>query len=275
MAKDPLLPNSFNLIRALRQNAFDTILVFHTSQRPMLSLCCFAKPKHIVGTHGLNKGLDSLLTHAIDLRAEHEIERRLRITSHVGAQAKTEELDWFISPDEQLLANEFLAPFKKPIIGLHPGSKDGFKQWPPEHFIALGEQLADCGAQILVTGNNDEKALAEKIATAIPNAQSIAGVLPLRTFAAALAQFSLFITNDTGPMHISFAVKTKTVALFGPTDPNLCGPHQASNCLIFAKSRTCTPCLKKTCKDAFCMRQLGPQQIIADVKQFYTGEKSA
>ncbi len=273
IAADPLLPKTPKLIHSLKKNPFDTVLIFHTSQRLALPICRFAKPKMIVGTKGINKGLDTLLTTQIQPYHEHEITRRLRITQEIGVRADSEQLEWTISPDETLLANAFLSDYKKPLVGLHPGAKDQFKQWPKEHFIQLGKALARDGFQVLVTGNHTEKPLAGAIASQIPGAKSIAGLLPLRNFAAALSKFDLFITNDTGPMHISFALGVKTVALFGPTDPTLCGPHHAQNCLIFSKPRTCNPCLKKSCRDPFCMKQFGPSQILADVKRLYMGEK--
>ena len=227
----------------------------------------------IVGTKGINKGLDALLTTGLESHREHEITRRLRIVQEIGAHADSELLEWTIASDEALLANAFLSDYKKPLVGLHPGAKDAFKQWPKEHFISVGKALAEDGFQVLVTGNPAEKTLAADIAGQIPGAKSIAGLLSLRTFAAVLSKFDLFITNDTGPMHMSFALGVKTVALFGPTDPALCGPHHAKNCAIFSKPRTCTPCLKKSCRDPFCMRQFGPDQILRNVKRFYIGEK--
>ena len=113
----------------------------------------------------------------------------------------------------------------------------------------------------VMTGSEKEAPLAESIASQISGARSIAGRLPLRSFAALIEKLDLFITNDTGPMHLSFAMETPTVALFSPTDPYLCGPYQCENAVAIKKRRACTPCLKKKCRLPFCMEQISPHEV--------------
>ena len=269
---DPLLPSTAKLIASLKRKNFDTALIFHTSQRLILPICVWSQINTIIGTSGINKGLDDLLSHATPPQEEHEIARRLRITQAIGIENRGAELDWFINHEEKSAAEKFLLNFTKPLIGLHPGAKDRFKQWPPEHFISVGQSLAEEGFQVLVTGNALEKPLAAFIANKIPGAKSIAGELNLRNFAATLSHFCVFITNDTGPMHMAFAVKTPTLALFGPTDPKKCGPYHVKQAHILSKPPTCKPCLKKSCLDPFCMRQIGPKEVMTHVKRFYIGD---
>ncbi len=236
----------------------DQVFIFHTSQRIILPLCAMTRAKSIAGTCGINKGLDKLLTNPCTPIYQHEISRRMQITSVDG----NETLDWHTTNDEAIWAQEFIKQFTRPVIALHPGSKDRFKQWPKEHFIMLGQKCAsELNAQVVITGNLAEKPLANQIAKSIPGANSLAGELNIRQFGALLPLFQCFVTNDTGPMHMAFATTTKTVALFGPTDPNLCGPHQAKQANIIAKKKTCSPCLRKKCCDPFCMRSIGVQEV--------------
>ena len=112
-----------------------------------------------------------------------------------------------------------------PLVALHPGAKDLFKQWPPEHFAQLGKQLArQLGCRIFVTGTESEKECVTAIASQIDGAIVVLD-LPLRKMAALMGHMHLIITNDTGPMHVAFAMKTPTIALFSPTNPALCGPY--------------------------------------------------
>lgn len=257
-----------SLLLSLRKERFDTALIFHLSQRPTLPLCYFAKPSTLIGTEGINKGLDSLLTLTLPKKYHHEIQRRLDIAAQIGAKTDTPLLEIYVNAKEKLHAKNFMTSLTKqgPFIALHPGSKDRFKQWPPSAFISLGQRLQkELQAQILITGNLDEKPLAETLAQNIPFAINLAGTFSVREFAALLPYFDLFITNDTGPMHLAFATNTKTIALFCATDPNLCGPFEAKCARILYHTTTCNPCLGKKCREAFCLLQHSPQKIFDNV----------
>lgn len=252
-------------LRLLRKERFDTILIFHLSQRPVLPLCCLARPAHIIGTEGINKGLDALLTRKLPKKYQHEIQRRLEIVAHVGVHSHDPQLAIYPTSKDLLHAQHLLSslPAHTPIIALHPGAKDRFKQWPPSSFIALGQQLQQkLGAHLLITGSAEEKPLTAALARALPHSLDLAGHLSIKELAALFSSIDLLITNDTGPMHLAFAMDTKTVALFSSTDPSLCGPLGKKNTKVLYKHKTCTPCLGKKCRDAFCMLQHSPEEVL-------------
>jgi ADP-heptose:LPS heptosyltransferase len=83
--------------------------------------------------------------------------------------------------------------------------------------------------------------------------------------AALIEKFNFFITNDTGPMHIAFAMKTPTIALFSATDPKRCGPYHAENVSVIYKNPTCIPCIRKRCRVPFCLEQISPEEVWADI----------
>ncbi|MCB1082095.1 MAG: glycosyltransferase family 9 protein [Chlamydiia bacterium] len=256
--KDPPLLSSLKILSTLRKKAFDTALIFHLSQRPILPLVYLAGPSTIIGTEGINKGLDDLLTHPIPPTHMHEIERRLMIADCEDASPK---MELFLTEEENLSSLQYL-PEAPLVIGMHPGAKDRFKQWDPKHFIALGRRLAkEKNATIVITGNKKEIPLAKHIATNIPRAVSVAGKLSVRHTAALIEKFDYFITNDTGPMHLAFAMETPTLALFSPTDPTLCGPYKITYGVGFQKPSTCTPCIRKKCRSPFCMEQISPDEV--------------
>ncbi|MDN3507042.1 MAG: glycosyltransferase family 9 protein [Simkaniaceae bacterium] len=259
----------FSLIRffsTLRRRKFDAILVFHTSQRMILPFCALLEAPQIIATAGINKDLDFLLTKALPQKYQHEIDRRLAIVKEVGAHVSDYSLEMPFRKEEEEYVEQFLdghgIPAHIPLVGIHPGAKDAFKQWPKEHFIEVGKRLTQhLGCQILVTGDRSEALLAFEIASKIPGAIPIAGELGLSAFAALLHKMMVFITNDTGPMHMAFAVEVPTVAIFGPTDPNLCGPFHAKGAKILSAKKTCRPCLKKQCVEPFCLYAIGPNNV--------------
>lgn len=260
-----------SLLKKLRSYRFDTTLVFHLSQRPTLPLCYFSKPANIFGTEGINKGLDLLLTKKFPKRYQHEILRRLEIAETIGARTTDLSLELYITQKEKDYAQAIftslnIAP-NIPIIGFNPGSNDLFKQWQPSAFIELGQILHhNLGAQILIIGGPKETHLANHIATNIPQAKTVSGLFSVKEMAAFFSYLDVFITNDTGPMHVAFATKTKTIALFCPTDPHLCGPLELSNVIVIKENKSCTPCLGKKCREPFCMLQISPETIFHKVK---------
>ena len=255
--KEPLLPRFFSLWRTLYKEQFDTVLLFHASQRLTLPLCSLLGASRIIGTAGMNKGLDSLLTEPLGSHAQHEIVRRLNIAQSIGAQTPIETLSFFLEPSERLPPRP-----QGPSIALHPGSKDAFKRWPAENFIALGRRLKEAfSCEILITGTREERPLMEQIAQQIPGALIDASHRSLRQFAALLQQIDLLISNDTGPVHLACALGRPVVAIYSSTDPFLCGPHKAPNATVISRRPTCDPCLKRKCRDPFCFLQIGPEEV--------------
>ena len=255
VVKDPVFSQLAPMRRTLKALKPTAAIVFHTSQRPILPLVKTLGCSQIVGTKGINKGFDDYLTIQREPRYEHEITRRLKLIDQLGIPADGYAMDLFIDESIDNLSGE-------PIIVLHPGAKDPFKQWHPRHFIEVGRQLCEHG-EIIVTGNSSEKKLAGHIAQSIPGAQSLAGALSLSQLAHVLRRSRVVITNDTGPMHMACALKNPVIALFGPTDPKLCGPLEVENTTTLQAPKTCHPCLTKKCQSPFCMSLIKPTSVVS------------
>jgi ADP-heptose:LPS heptosyltransferase len=207
----------------------------------------------------MHKGLDALLTQKLPHRYEHEIVRRLRLAEAIGAAIPEDQtLAFFLNIQEKLPLRE-----GKPWIAIHPGSQDRFKRWPVENFIALGkrlkEEIPEC--EILVTGSAKERGLMQEVQRHIPGAHLDTSNRPLRSFAALIDQMDLLISNDTGPTHLAWALKRPAISIFSPTDPMLCGPHQAVLGIAIARPPTCFPCMKRACRSPFCLLQIGVEEV--------------
>lgn len=259
----------FSLLRhfySLKKRNFDAILIFHSSQRLILPFCALLGCPQIVATAGLNKDLDFILTSALENKAQHEIERRLDIVKEVGAVVQERELEFFFTGEDEKTTERFLERHgispSTILIGIHPGAQKMFKQWSADNFIQLGNTLKEeLGCKIIITGSQEEAFLVLQIASKISEAIPMAGELSLPAFAVLQKRMALFVTGDTGPMHMAFAMKTPTIALFGPTNPDLCGPHHAKNSIVIQKKKTCSPCLMKKCEDPFCLLQIGVKEV--------------
>lgn len=107
----------------------------------------------------------------------------------------------------------------RPIVTLSPGAVGAGKAWPPGHYAALARALVKDGASVWVLGGPGETAIARQIMDAAgPGVRDLTSN-DLRNAILALAAADLSVTNDSGLMHVSAAIGTPTVAIFGPTSP--------------------------------------------------------
>jgi ADP-heptose:LPS heptosyltransferase len=106
------------------------------------------------------------------------------------------------------------------FLGFHPGAGKVPNRWPAEKFAELIDRLSDAtGCTAFITsGPMDEEVLADTLRQVKCQVQVIVNQ-PIRRVASIIKQADLYVTNDTGVMHIAAAVGTPTLALFGPTDP--------------------------------------------------------
>jgi heptosyltransferase-2 len=112
-----------------------------------------------------------------------------------------------------------LAEDDPPIVTLSPGAVGEGKAWPPERYAALARALVKDGASVWVLGGPNETLIAKQIAdTAGPRVRDLTGK-DLRNAVLAMAAADVAVTNDSGLMHVSAAMGTPTVAIFGPTSP--------------------------------------------------------
>ena len=111
-----------------------------------------------------------------------------------------------------------LAGDKRPIVTLSPGAVGAGKAWPVDHYRELARVLVRDGASVWVLGGSSETALAQKIATAGNGVRDLTSN-DLRNAILALASADAAVTNDSGLMHVSAAISTPTIAIFGPTSP--------------------------------------------------------
>lgn len=146
----------------------------------------------------------------------------------------------------------------RPLVGLHVGAGRAIKEWPAARIAEVGAWAArERGAVLVLTGSGDERQAAARIRRALPQTTPVidlvgaAGLLPL---AAVLARLSLFVTPDTGPMHLAAAVGTPIVAIFGPSSSDRWGPL-ARDCRIVCIDLPCSPCNRIRNPPARCQGQ--------------------
>jgi len=151
-----------------------------------------------------------------------------------------------------------------PVIGISPGAAYGSaKRWLPERFI---ETAAKLSGPVVVFGAASERALCEEVAGPL-EARNLAGETTLREFIEFAAACRLFLTNDSGAMHVASALGVPTVAVFGATDDATTGPAGPLARVVRAHAE-CSPCLLRDCPiDHRCMTRVTAEQAAGAARQ--------
>ena len=137
-------------------------------------------------------------------------------------------------------------------VGINPGASYGSaKRWYPEEFAKVASELSD-QYDIVIFGGPDEQDIAldiEKllIKKDVKNYKNLAGKTTIPELINHISNLDLFITGDSGPMHVAAAFEVPTVAIFGPTKDNETSQWMNEKSLIVKKNLDCQPCMKRTC----------------------------
>jgi len=141
---------------------------------------------------------------------------------------------------------------QKQILGINPGASYGnAKRWHPEEFAKVASELAS-QYDIVIFGGPSEKDIAMDIEKAliengVTNYHNLAGKTTIPELINRISSLDLFITGDSGPMHVAAAFQVPTVAIFGPTKDDETCAWMNEKSIIVKKNLDCQPCMKRTC----------------------------
>ncbi len=159
--------------------------------------------------------------------------------------------------------------FAHPTIGINPGATYGSaKRWYPDKFADVAAHFAS-RYDIVIFGGPKEVDIAMQIEThlrkkGITNAVNLAGQTTIPELCSTIGGCELFVTGDSGPMHIAAAYRVPTVAIFGPTKHLETSPWAHPGARIVRHDLACAPCMKRTCplKHHACMREISADEVI-------------
>jgi heptosyltransferase-2 len=150
------------------------------------------------------------------------------------------------------------------LIGINPIAKYGSaKCWPIERFKEVAKRLCSDEKNFIVfLGDFDSRDVIKNICLEMPNRIiNLAGKTTLRELTALISQLDLFLTNDSGPMHIAAAFDIDQIALFGSTSDVLTGPY-SEKAIVINKKVKCSPCFKRVCPIDFkCMQKISVDEV--------------
>ena len=239
----------------IKRRGFDTAVLFQNAFDAAFLSFISGIPKRI----GYARDFRSrLLTNAIpvtdEIKKVHQAFYYLNIVKTLGGEVPPRPLPRiYISPAERSWVEEFVSDngLKRAfLIGAAPGASYGpAKRWPPEKFAEALTILCEGrnGFPLIFGGPEDKEACREVSKMLKMRHLDLSGKVYLRQFMALVARLNLFITNDSGPMHVGSALSTPTVAIFGSTDATLTGPL-GPFAKVIKREIDCSPCFERTCK---------------------------
>lgn len=178
-------------------------------------------------------------------------------------------------------------------VVLHPGATNGSaKRWPITSWQTIAKGLVSSGRTIVIVGGPEDRHLGQKIsgdgvgrqpdqrkslpATVGGDVHDLTGLTTVGDLIAILANASVVVTGDSGPLHVAVAVGTPVVAIHGPTDPAVCGPIVTTpdRAIILGATLACRPCYTLArvadCPlgHAICQDLITPRQVLTAISRF-------
>jgi heptosyltransferase-2 len=187
-----------------------------------------------------------------------------------------DSLDINISPSKLILhAEKKIKDGKNKLLGINPGASYGSaKRWYPKEFADVASDLST-QYDIIIFGGPKEKDFAKDIESyliekGVDNYQNIAGQTSIKDLISHIASLDLFITGDSGPLHLAAAFQVPTVAIFGPTKDQETSQWRNNNSILIKKNLECQPCMKRTCplKHHKCMKLIKASEVLGAAKRF-------
>ncbi|MEM9364526.1 MAG: glycosyltransferase family 9 protein [Planctomycetota bacterium] len=213
----------------LREHDFEITLDCQGNTKSSLA-CFLSGAKRRIGYQGAhalelsplfnNERVPPALTHLTD--------RSLELLSPLGIHCPAVHWRVPIDPSERQWARQYRAQFdEKRIVILNPGGTWPSKLWEADRFASTARYLSDrYGYRAwVVWGTFEERLMAEQIVEASAGTATLTPDTSLMSLAALIESADLFISGDTGPLHMSVAVDTATIGLYGATRPGDCGPY--------------------------------------------------
>lgn len=247
----------------LLTNSFSSAWLFY--QGEVQNICGFRKDFR-----------NFLLDKALDYPKEeiHQVDKYKKLLRLVGIEKSHTKPTIYLDPVEIDKAMELLYQrgYKntKTLIGINAFAKYGpAKCWPIERYKELAKKLSEDEKKCIVfLGDLEDEQIIKKILIDLPpNVINLAGKTSLRELSAIISKCDLFLTNDSGPMHIAAAFDIDQIALFGSTSNILTGPY-SEKAVIINKQVKCSPCYKRICPIDFkCMQKITVNEVLEKIFQ--------
>jgi ADP-heptose:LPS heptosyltransferase len=262
------------VLRNLRRSRYDLVINMRTMISRLAAMKMFILFSCIAGR--ISAGRDTngrgfffaIRVPETEPGSKYEMEYDIDTAAAVGAQVTDRTIRLDIGQDacdtvDRILQERGIKS-SDALIAIHPGGMPS-RRWPVDRYRKVIDDIhAVCPGVFVIIGGAEEKALANELCRGrtYPVVDT-AGALSIQETAALIQRCTLFVSNDTGTMHIAAVVGTPQVAIFGPGQLTRFDPRIISQkaVVLYAKAE-CAPCNRFTCPSIECLKAVLPQEVV-------------
>jgi ADP-heptose:LPS heptosyltransferase len=279
------LASFVDLVRFLRREQFDVVIDFEFFANFTSIITAISGARVTVGFHGPKFWRDSFYTKRVSSDDAHITDDFLKAVETLGATADGSHLEELVVADEsaaarldQLLsAHGVTAADPLICVNINASALDHKRRWPLASYRELIQRLLTslCRYRIVLIGAPDEAPYVAQLTSTLarsPNLINLCGLISVEQLVLLLQRSSLFIGNDSGPLHLAAAARIATVSFFGPETPAVYGPRGDAHAVLY-KNIPCSPCLNvynskdnTSCRNNVCMQSIGVDEAWAAVQ---------
>lgn len=258
--------------RRVRELGANTVIDFHSGPASaLLTRASGARCRVGYRTPNRNWAYNRLVDRSLPGPPVHSVLSQARLLEAVGVTAADPPPYPVIDRSSFALPPRLAPPSGiHPMVLLHLGAGNRFRDWGEDRFDELARRLAaDKVAVVLIGGSPEERQRAARLRRT-PGVHDQSGPLAVRDLLALIDAATVYVGADSGPLHLASLTATPLVALYGPNLPEVSGPWRREAVKIIALEMECRPCSQKRCKYGTipCMRDISTDRVHEAVRQF-------
>jgi heptosyltransferase II len=257
----------WRLAAEVRRRRFDLAVIFPNSFESAATAFVGRIPQRI--GYSMD-GRGWLLTHKVqgEKRKVHHVDYYLELAKAAGANVSEPVMEIQARPEDRDIARKLLSAdgiaSDSSFMILSPGAAFGAaKRWGDRQFAEAADNLAkEFHLAVVIIGSESERSISESIRSSMKTAAVVLnGKTSMETLIGLIAESSLMLGNDSGPVHLASALGIPTVAVFGATDYKVAAPYGPRGREVHHQVE-CSPCWLRECPiDHRCMTRVLPETV--------------
>ena len=248
----------------LRRRQFDLTIDLQGLLRSGIMALATGAPIR-VGLADAREGSRYFYTHRVASPGSesHAVDRLLAVAGVFGAETMPPKFRVAVGPEDEAWADSTLASVPSPRLAVNVGARWLTKRWPPGHFAEVARRaVRERGAGLVLVGSPEDRSLVDELKAGLGtvDALDLCGLTSLPRLAAIASKVEVFLSNDTGPLHLAAATGSKVLGVYTCTSPERTGPYGPAARSV-RSCVWCAPSYVKTCPRLECMAELTPARV--------------
>ena len=253
-------PTKLGTVKQLLKQRFDAIVNLHGGPTSLAYSLAARGPAVGIADYQYSKFYSHLVPRGAGQR--HTVDATMELFRGLGLKSPNAgPLIYTDQPEEAAWIRRNLGTEAYAVI--HPAAVMSTKRWSPEGFASVGRRLSSLGLRPVLTSGPGEEAVVAETARHLPNNLILLG-LPIPRLAELIRGATIYVGNDSGPMHLAAAVGTPTVAVWGSSDSKRWHPWQVAHKVV-QNPFDCNPCPGYRClvaKTPLCIESVTEDQVV-------------